>query len=237
MKTREELIHSPKVMAFASMFHYGVLGVVKTEKDVRAGVKKVIDSGYKLTAVDVEMIYVPLVIELLEGRMTVHAPVSYPLGNMTLKKKHRDIEKLIEIGVRDTAYCLNYRNILDHQYDLIAKEVRAAVDLNQNIMAMEFNIQATLLNDSEIIGACQAILDGGGNTVKLNTGYGWGTVPEEVALVRRVFDYQLDIHPSGNIRTLSQVDEFLKYDVKIIHSAAVFEITDEYIARLAKKER
>jgi len=58
-----------------------------------------------------------------------------------------------------------------------------------------------------------------------------------VALVRRVFDYQLDIHPSGNIRTLSQVDEFLKYDVKIIHSAAVFEITDEYIARLAKKER
>lgn len=231
----EDLRHSPEVMAFAAMFHYGVLGVVKTEEDVRAGVKRALDSGYTLTAVDVEVIYAPLAIELLEGQMTVHSPVSYPLGNMTLKKKHRDIEKLIEVGVRDTAYCLNYRNILDHRFDLVAEEVRAAVDLNQNIMAMEFNIQATLLNDSEIIGACQAILDGGGNTVKLNTGYGWGTGPEEVALVRRVFDYKLDVHPSGNIRTLAQVDEFLKYDVKIIHSAAVFEITNEYIARLMKE--
>jgi deoxyribose-phosphate aldolase len=232
-----DLRHSPEVMAFAGMFHYGILGVAKTELDVRAGVKRVLESGYKLTAVDVELVYAPLVIELLDGRMTVHSPISYPLGNMTLKKKLRDLEKMIEVGIRDSAYCLNYRDILDHHYDIVAKEIMAAVELNQGNIAIEFNIQATLLNDNEIIGACQAILDGGGKTVKLNTGYGWGTDPEEVALVRRVFDYKLDIHPSGNIRTLAQVDEFLKYDVKIIHSMAVFEITDEYIARLAKKER
>jgi len=233
----ENLRHSPEVKAFAGMFHYGVLGVAKTEEDVRAGVKKVLESGYTLTAVDVELIYAPLAIELLDGRMTVHSPVSYPLGNMTLKKKLRDLEKMIEVGVRDSAYCLNYRYILDHRFDLVANEVQAAVELNQDIIEIEFNIQATLLNDNEIIGACQAILEGGGGTVKLNTGYGWGTSPEEVALVRRVFDHKLDIHPSGNIRTLAQVDELLKYDVKIIHSMAVFEITDEYISRLAKKGR
>ena len=233
----ENLRHSPEVMAFAGMFHYGVLGVAKTEEDVRAGVKRILKSGYTFTAYDVELIYAPLAIELLDWRMTVHAPVSYPLGNMTLKKKLRDIEKMIEVGVRDSAYCLNYRDILDHRFDLVAKEVRAVIELNQEIIAIEFNIQATLLNDNEIIGACQAILDGGGRTVKLNTGYGWGTGPEEVALVRRVFDHKLDIHPSGNIRTLAQVDEFLKYDVTIIHSQAVFEITDEYITRLARKER
>ena len=229
------LRHSPEVMSFASMFHYGILGVEKTERDVRAGVQRVLDSGYTVTAVDVELIYAPLTVELLNGRMTVHSPVSYPLGNMGLKKKLRDIEKMIEVGVRDSAYCLNYRNILDHRFDLVAQEVRAAVDLNQQIIAIEFNIQATLLTDYEIINACQAIEDAGGKAVKLNTGYGWGTGPEEVALVRRVFGYRLDIHPSGNIRTLAQVDEFLKYDVKIIHSQAVFEITEEYISRLAKE--
>ena len=56
-----------------------------------------------------------------------------------------------------------------------------------------------------------------------------------MGLVRRVFGYQLDIHPSGNIRTLAQVDEFMKYDIKIIHSQAIFEITEEYIARLHKE--
>ena len=231
----DELKHSPKVMAFAGMFHYGVLGIEKTEADVREAVQRVIDSGYILTAVDIEMIHAPLVVDMIAGRMTVHSPISYPLGNLTQKKKLRDLETLIKIGVRDSAWCLNYRHILDHRYDLVAQEVAESVAVNQGVLEIEYNIQATLLNDNEIVGACQAILDGGGKAVKLNTGYGWGTGPEEVALVRRKFDHQIDIHPSGNIRTLAQVDEFLAHDVTIIHSAAVFEITNEYIARLAQQ--
>ena len=231
----EDIKQSPEVMAFAGMFHYGVLGIEKTEADVRTAVQRVIDSGYVLTAVDVELIYAPMVIDMIAGRMTVHAPISYPLGNLTLRKKLRDLQTMINIGIGDTAWCLNYRNILDHNYDQVAREVRAAVELNQDELEIEYNIQATLLTDQEIIGACQAILDGGGKAVKLNTGYGWGTGPEEVALVRRVFDQALDIHPSGNIRTLAQVDAFLKHDVTIIHSAAVFEITEEFSRRLARE--
>ena len=229
----EDLRHAPEVDAFAGMFHYGILGIEKTAEDVKIGIQRVFDSGYIPTAVDVEMIHAPMVVDMLEGRITTHTPISYPLGNMTLPKKLRDLEHLIEIGVRDSAYCLTYLNILDHRFDLVAEEVKACVEVNQDIVEIEFNIQATLLSDDEIIKACQAILNGGGKAVKLNTGYGWGTGPEEVGLVRRVFGYQLDIHPSGNIRTLAQVDEFMKYDVKIIHSMAIFEIVEEYIARLA----
>ncbi len=232
----EDLRHAPEVDAFAGMFHYGILGIEKSIDEVKAGVQRVLDSGYIPTAVDVEMIHAPMVVEMLEGKITTHTPISYPLGNLTLRKKLRDLERLIEIGVRDSAYCLNYRNILDHRFDKVADEVNACMAVNQDIVEIEFNIQATLLNDNEIIGACQGIIDGGGKAVKLNTGYGWGTGPEEVALVRRVFGYQLDIHPSGNIRTLAQVDEFLKYNVNIIHSMAIFEITEEYIARLSKKK-
>lgn len=226
--------HDAEVMAFTHMFHYGILGIEKTENDIREGVKRVLDSGYILQAMDVEIIYAPLVVALLEGKITVHSPVSYPLGNLTLQKKLRDIEQMIKIGVRDSAYCLTYRNILDHRYDLIEKEVSEAVKVNQGVMTMEFNIQATLLTDNEIIDACKAIENGGAYTVKLNSGYGWGTGPEELALVKRVFGNRLDVHPSGNIRTLAQVDEFMKYDVRVIHSMAVFEITEEYLARREK---
>lgn len=231
----EDLRHAPEVKAFASMFHYGILGIEKTAAEVVEGVHRVWDSGYIPTAMDVEMIHAPMVVEMMEGKITTHTPISYPLGNLTLRKKLRDLERLIEIGVRDSAYCLNYRHILDHQFDKVAEEVAASENVNQGIVEIEYNIQATLLSDQEIICACQAIIDGGGKAVKLNTGYGWGTGPEEVGLVRRVFGNQLDIHPSGNIRTLAQVDEFMKYDIKIIHSVAIFEITEEYIARLHKE--
>ena len=111
--TINDIKHSPEVMAFASMFHYGCLGIEKTEADIRASVKRVIDSGYYLQALDVELIYASLVLELFNGRTPVHASVSYPLGNMDKKKKLRDLDLMIRIGVSQCAYCLNYRNILD----------------------------------------------------------------------------------------------------------------------------
>jgi len=232
--TNNEIKHSPEVMSFASMFHYGVLGIEKTESDVRKGVQRVLDSGYILKAMNVELIYAPLVVKLIDNKMPVHTPVSYPLGNLALKKKLRDIELMIQIGVRNSAYCLNYRNILDHCWDQIENEVQSVLKLNKGIIAFEWVIQATLLNDNEIIDVCKSIENGGGTAVKLNSGYGWGTGVEEVALVKHVFNNRLDIHPSGNIKTLAQVEEFLKYGVKEIHSMAVFEIVDEYISRLEK---
>jgi hypothetical protein len=37
-----DISHSPEVMAFAHMFHYGILGIEKREQDIRAGVKRVV---------------------------------------------------------------------------------------------------------------------------------------------------------------------------------------------------
>jgi len=204
---------SKEVKDFASLFHYGTLGIEKTSQDLRADIQKVRDSGYSFKAFNCEMIHAPLAIQLLEGRMRVHVPISYPLGNMTLNKKFLDLEYCAKIGVDEDCVCLNFGAIVSHRYDLIEEEVRTLVDRFEGPLELAFVIQATLLNDPEIIEVCKAIANGGGTRIKVNTGYGWGTSPEEVALIRRVFGYAFDIHASGNIRL------------------ACFDIIDEYIAR------
>jgi deoxyribose-phosphate aldolase len=230
VNTPDDRFH-PEVMDFASRFHFASLGVEKTSLDLREAINKVLESGYIIEAFDCQMIYAPLAIDLFQERIKVHSPISYPMGNMTIKKKLRDLDYFKKIGIKDSCWCLNYREIIDHKFDRVEDEVRAAVKENDGIIPMAYVIQATILNNDEIINACKAVQNGGGARVKVATGYNWGTNPEHVALIRREFGYQLDIHPSGNIRTLAHVDEYIKLGVRIIHSMTCFDIIEEFIQR------
>lgn len=219
-----------EVKDFAAFFHYGTLGIDKTTQDLHRDINKVLDSGFIFKAYNVEMTLAALAKDLLNEKMRIHIPISYPLGNMTLRKKQFDLEYCQKIGIDESCVCLNYGAIVSHNYDLIDHEVRTLSDEFESSIELAFVIQATLLNDNEIIDVSQAIGYGGCSRIKLNTGYGWGTYPEEVALLRRIFGYTFDLHPSGNITTLKKVKEFLALGVTNIHSLAAFEIIDEYIA-------
>ena len=219
-----------EVRDFAAYFHYGTLGIDKTTRDLRVDVERVQDSGFVIKAFNVEMVLAALAKELLQGTQRIHVPISYPLGNMTLRKKQVDLDYCRGIGIDESCVCLNYGAILSHCYDEIEREVKILTDEYESSIELAFVIQATLLNDREIVEVSKAIGYGGGSRIKLNTGYSWGTSPEEVALLRRVFGYTFDLHPSGNIKTLKQVKEFLYLGVTNIHSLAAFEIIDEYIA-------
>jgi deoxyribose-phosphate aldolase len=229
------LRYAPEVVELASRFHFASLGVEKTVEDLRAAIQRVLDSGYTLEAFDCQMIHAPLAIEMFQGKVKVHSPISYPLGNMTLRKKLRDLDYMKKIGIRDSCWCLNYREILDHQYGKVETEVRQAVEANGGQIPMAYVIQAPLLTNDEIVNACKAVQTAGGTRIKVATGYGWGTDYEHVALIRRVFKYQLDIHPSGNIRKLEEVEEYLKMGVHIIHSMTCLDVLDAYVNRLKAK--
>jgi len=221
---------SKEVKDFAALFHYGTLGIDKTTRHLRQDIARVLESGFTFKAYNVEMTLAVLTKELLNGRMRIHIPISYPLGNMTTRKKQLDLVYCQKIGIDESCVCLNYGAIVSHQYELIEREVRALTDEFETEIELAFVIQAALLNDIEIVDVSKAIGYGGGSRIKLNTGYGWGTSPEEVGLLRRVFGYTFDLHPSGNITSLQQVKQFLSLGVTNIHSLAAFEIIDEYIA-------
>jgi deoxyribose-phosphate aldolase len=225
-------VTDPRVQAFASGFHFGVLGEEKVLADVIAEAQKLRRSGLNIEAFDCEVMMLDAARDTLGGYAKLHVPIGYPAGNATLKQKMFQLEYLLGEGIDDSCYCLDYANLVDGNWDAVTAETARVMDLCKNRLPMAMVIQATLLNDRQIEAACKAILQGGANRVKMNTGYGWGTSLDEVELVHRHFNGQIDIHPSGNVRALAQVDHFLARGIGIVHSASVFEIVDEYAARL-----
>jgi len=216
----------------ASFFHYGKLGITLTLEEARKDAELIRKKGYILRAFDTEMTYAPLAIDLLGDRMNIHVPISYPMGNITTRKKLLDLEYIAALGVDENCVCLNYFDILSHNYNKVEQEVKK---INQKFgdvfKCMAFVIPAGLLNDSEIVKVCKAIENGGGKTIKVNPGFQLGVTPEEILLIQRNFGDKFDdIHPSGNIRTLEQVAEYLKLGVTTIHSSASLDIIDEFIS-------
>lgn len=222
----------PRIQAFASMFHFGVLGEEKTQEDVILEATGLRNSGLNIEAFDCEATMLPAARDILGGFCKLHVPIGYPGGNICLAQKLYQLEYLLGQNIDDSCYCLNYSNLLDNNWAAVEAETRTIMDICEDRLPMAMVIQSTMLDDRQIVDACKAIIQGGANRVKMNTGYGWGTSKEEVDLVYRHFRGKIDIHPSGNIRNLAQVSQFLDAGVSIIHSAAVYDIIDEFAAEL-----
>ncbi|WP_068088103.1 hypothetical protein [Polycladidibacter stylochi] len=225
-------VTDPRVQAFASIFHFGVLGEEKRLEDVLVEARRLRKSGLNIEAFDCEACMVEAVRDTLGGYAKIHVPIGYPAGNALVKQKLVQLEQLLKLEIDDSCYCLDYSNLIDGNWDAVTAETRKVMDICEGRLPIAMVIQATLLDDRQIVAACEAILAGGANRVKMNTGYGWGTSAEDVDLVHRHFNSRIDIHPSGNVRNLAQVEHFLSRGIGIVHSASVFEIIEAYAQRL-----
>ncbi len=216
----------------ASFFHFGKLGVTSTLEEVRANAEFIKKKGYKLRAFDIEMTQAKLAVELMGGFVNIHVPISYPMGNMTLNKKLRDLEYIAALGVDENCICLDYFNILSHNYRLVEEEVATIIREFEGLFKITaFVIPSALLNDTEIIDVCEAIASGGGGVIKLNPGFQLNVTIEEVSLIKRVFGNHFDVHPSGGIRRLEEVADLLELNITTIHSSSSMDIVQEFIER------
>lgn len=217
---------------FMKLCHFGCQGVGKTETDVLVAVKRVLDSGYKLKAFDTEIIYIPLVKELLPSGIPLHAAVSYPMGRSTLKQKLRDLERVRSVGVSDTCLSIDWQAIFSARYKDVESECRAIMqEFGKVFIKLAFIIPATLLSDTQIISVCKALDQAGVVSIKVNPGAGLGVSFEEVMLIRRIFPRRFDIHPSGNIRSLGEVERYLELGCDSIHTIQSLDIVDEFIKK------
>lgn len=221
---------------FMARCHFGCQGVAKTEDDVKAAVQMLIDSGFHAIAFDVEMNYVKLAKSMLNGLSPVHAAVSYPMGRMILRKKLQDLETLINLGVNDTCVCLDWQAIFSHRYMDLEKEAKAIMDnYKDKFYKNSLVIPATLMSDTEIIDTCKVLDSAGVISVKVNPGAKLGVSFEEVELISRKYPGRFDIHPSGGIRTLAEVERYLELGCQIIHSISSLDITEAFIERQLKR--
>ncbi len=217
---------------FMARCHYGCQGVGKTEQDVRAAIDNLLGSGFMSRAFDTEIVYIPLAKSILGDVVPLHAAVSYPMGRTTLKQKLGDLERVRKIGVSDTCVCLDWQALFSGRYADLEKEAKAIMkDFGDAFLKLGFIIPATLISDTEMLAVLRALDNAGVVSVKVNPGAKLGVSFEEVAFIKRNFPNRFDIHPSGNIRSLGDVERYLEMGCDNIHTVSSLDITQEFIKK------
>ena len=224
---------------FLSLCHFGLQGITRTEDDVRKVVGKLKETKMAPLAFDTEMQFVPMARELFSDyccKVRLHCAVSYPMGRLLPASKMHALDRLREIGVDDVCVCLDWQAVFSGRYKDVENEARQIVEeFQDDFYRVALVIPATLMSDTQIIETCRALDAAGTVSVKVNPGATLGVSFEEVALIRRNFHNRFDIHPSGNIRTLSDVLRYREMGCSNIHTAAALEITDDFIVKKLKE--
>lgn len=216
--------------------HFGLQGIDKTEQDVKVVVDRMLKRGFTPFAFDTEIVFVPMLKSIVGDDLRLHCAVSYPMGRMTLNKKLSDLERLLKIGVRDVCVVLDWQAIFSGRYSNI--EVEAAALMKEYGNAFDKNafvIPATLMSDTAIIETCKALDQAGVYSVKINPGAKLNVSYEEVQLIKRNFPNRFDIHPSGGIRYLGELERYLELGCEVIHTAATLDIVEVFIDRQLKR--
>jgi deoxyribose-phosphate aldolase len=206
--------------------------VGKTEQDVRDAIGSLLDSGFMSRAFDTEIIYIPLAKSILGDRVPMHAANAYPMGRTTVTQKLRDLERARKIGVTDTCMGIDWQALFSGRYSDLESEVRAVMEeFGGAFIKLAFIIPATLMSDTEMMEVLRALDNAGAVSVKVNPGTKLGVSFEEVAFIKRNFPHRFDIHPSGNIRSLGEVERYLEMGCDNIHTVSSLDLTQEFIKK------
>lgn len=213
---------------FASMFHTAALGVGCSEAMVRFKTQMVMDSGYRFKAFNIESPYLGLARNILGDSHVLLVPISYPIGGQTIEKRLLDIGYAADHDADQCCVSLNYAAALSRDYETIRRETeRMHSRFDEDIHIIDI-IPATLFTAKELISTCKALHDGGSRHLKVNPGYGLGTTFEEVSLIKRVFGDQFVVDPSGDIRQMKDVREYVRRGFTVIHSQKTFSFIEEF---------
>lgn len=215
--------------------HFGVQGIDKTEADVAAVANQLLETGFTPFAFDTEIVFVPMLKQMLGEGFRLHCAVSYPMGRMTLKQKLNDLGRLLQAGVRDVCVVLDWQAIFSGRYRDVEREASVLMkEYGDCFDKNAFVLPATLMGNAALIETCKALDRAGVYSIKLNPGAKLWVSFEEVQLIKRVFPGRFDIHPSGGIRYLAELERYLELGCEVIHTAATLDIADEFIHRQLK---
>jgi len=148
--------------------------------------------------------YVRLAKENLQGSdVKIVTVIGFPLGANTTEVKVFETQKAITDGADEIDMVINGTKLKDNDKIFIVNEIKAIKNAcgGHNLKVI---IETDLLNDEEIVRACEYSILGGADFVKTSTGFvkgGVGAKVEDVALMyKTVKDAGLQVKASGGIR-------------------------------------
>lgn len=159
---------------------------------------------YNFLGVCINPCYVKLAKEHLKNSdVKIVTVIGFPLGANATEVKVFETQKAIADGADEIDMVINGTKLKDNDKDFIVNEIKEVKQAcgSHNLKVI---IETDLLNEEEIVRACEYSVLGGADFVKTSTGFvkgGVGAKAQDVALMyKTVIDAGLQVKASGGIR-------------------------------------
>jgi deoxyribose-phosphate aldolase len=160
---------------------------------------------YQFKAVCVNPTHVSFCHNILKDcEVKVCTVIGFPLGASRSEVKAFEAQTAINEGADEIDMVLNIGALIEGNLELVENDIKAvAVVCKNHQILLKVIFETCLLNNEQIIKACEASLKAGADFVKTSTGFSTGGATlEHVSLMKKTVGDKLQVKASGGVRDL-----------------------------------
>lgn len=141
----------------------------------------------------------------------VCAVIGFPLGACTTKTKICEARDVIESGADEIDMVMNIGKFKDGNYDYVLNDIESVVETaHASGIIVKVILETCLLDNEEIIKACELCVKAGADFVKTSTGFNKeGATLEAVAVMKKAVDGKALVKAAGGVRNYQVALDFI----------------------------
>ncbi len=222
----------------AKMIDHSLLNPVLTDRELEDGCRLALE--YNVASACVKPYYLKRCAELLAGSTVAASTViGFPHGGHTTAVKAAEAQQALRDGGSELDMVVNIGKVLSEDWDYVAQDIRAVVDLaHANKAIVKVIFENCYLQDAHKIKLCEICAEIGADFVKTSTGYATGgaTLPD-LRLMRKHSPPQVRVKSAGGIRTLDALLEVRAIGVSRSGATRTREMLEDCKRRLAATQQ
>lgn len=161
---------------------------------------------------------------LMDEEPAVVTVIGFPLGATTTRVKRIEAKQALETGADELDMVMNRGWLKDDEPTRVRQDIEAVLETTAD-QRVKVIVEATLLNEEQLVQACRLAEEAGADFVKTSTGYaGGGATVEDVRIMRRAVGDRVGVKASGGIRTRRQAEDLLEAGANRIGSSSGIDL-------------
>ena len=183
---------------------------------------------YDFASVCVNPTHIALCAKALQGSdVKVCTVIGFPLGANTSATKAFETKDAIANGAQEIDMVLNIGALIEGNYELVKQDIKAVHDAaNGTLVKVIF--ETCLLNDEQIVKACQICMEVGVEYVKTSTGFNKsGATFEVVKLMSDTVKDVCKVKAAGGVRSYADA-------VKMVNECGASRLGTSRIVKIVK---
>jgi len=185
---------------------------------------------YDFATVAIYPCHVPFARKLLEGSNSgITAAIAFPYGAWSLEMKEFEIKDAIKNGATDLDFVINVGALKDKKYDVLKNEADMCRKVTRGKILKSI-FEVCLLNEDEIIKACEIYAQAGVDFVKTSTGFLEPPSPDVVKIMHEVVKKTgTQVKAAGGIKTAGDAKEMIAAGATRLGTSSGLEIYNSWV--------